>query len=301
MIDYFFNGTCIVAAFAVIINRLDIFIDCICLALSAINFGLYFIALQPAFGCMAQQGNRLLKCWIMIYRTDDGTSIITRFCDDFIYMPIDFIGFYHNIEEAEFARKILEERNAAIVFPKKYISNSLKNWNVYEQKSEYLILERNIDGGEGVTQLRNEFGKLIDHKTENGKWKIYAKFPCLEEETFWAYGYSPKTDRKTFDWIYENFALAHAQSKYDFVNIYIYNNKVIFRYDNKDFNFVLCKNTSDAIRMYNLIEERSKKNKQIIMTGGTSGNCDRTNEIVQMIKEKTGWPLTSIRKSSTRH
>ena len=214
---------------------------------------------------------------------------------------VDFIGFYHNIEEAEFARKILEERNAAIVFPKKYISNSLKNWNVYEQKSEYLILERNIDGGEGVTQLRNEFGKLIDHKTENGKWKIYAKFPCLEEETFWAYGYSPKTDRKTFDWIYENFALAHAQSKYDFVNIYIYNNKVIFRYDNKDFNFVLCKNTSDAIRMYNLIEERSKKNKQIIMTGGTSGNCDRTNEIVQMIKEKTGWPLTSIRKSSTRH
>lgn len=214
---------------------------------------------------------------------------------------VKFIGYYHDAEEAEYARKILEERNAAVVFPKKYISNGRVDWNVYEQQSEYVILERNTEGGEGITQLRNEFGKLVDHKTSTGTWKIYAKFPCLEEETFWAYGYNPKCDRKTFDWIYENFVLAYAKDKYDFVNIYIYNNKVIFRYDNKDFNFVLCKNTSDAIRMYNLIEERSKKIKQVVMTGGTSRNCDRTNEIVEMIREKTGWPLTSIRKSSTRH
>lgn len=214
---------------------------------------------------------------------------------------VAFIGFYHNAEEAEYARGILEERNAAITFPKKYINNGRKNWNVYEQKSEYLILERNTEDNEGITQLRNEFGKLVDHKTESGKWKIYAKFPCLEEETFWAYGYSPKTERKTFNWIYENFLLDHIQSKYDYVNVYIYNNKVIFRYDNKDFNFVLCKNISDAIRMYNLIEEKSKKNKQVLMTGGTSGHCDKTSEIIQMIKNKTGWTTASITKSSTRH
>ena len=195
-----------------------------------------------------------------------------------------FIGVYHDAEEAAFVKKILLERNAAVVFPKKFISNSAKDWKVFEQKSEYVILERNTEGGEGITQLRNEYGKLVDHKTSTGRWKIYDKFPCVEEETFWAYGYNPKIDRKDFNWIYENFVLAYAKDKYDFVNVYIYNNKVIFRYDNKEFNFVLCKNTSDAIRMYNLIEERSKKIKQVIMTGGTSGHCDRTTEIIQMIQ-----------------
>lgn len=214
---------------------------------------------------------------------------------------VDFIGFYHNLEEVQYARKILEERNAAVVFPKKYINNGRVSWNIYERKSEYLILERNTEGGEGITQLRNEFGKLVDHKTSTGTWKIYDKFPCLEEETFWAYGYSPKTDRKTYDWIYENFVNKHITDKYSFVNVYLYNNKVIFRYDDKDFNFVLCKNTSDAIRMYNLIEKQSKKNKQVIMTGITSGANDRTVEIIEMIREKTGWPLAQIWKASTRH
>ena len=211
------------------------------------------------------------------------------------------VGKYATIQEVEAAKEELLKKNATIVFPKKYINNAKVDDNVYENNLEYVVLQRCEPDEDGITQLRNEFGKVVDHKTTTGEWKILDKFPCLIEETFYAYGYTKgHTNKKTFDWIYDNFITPYATDKYDFVNIFIYGNKVIFRYDN-DFNFVACKNISDAIRMYNLIEERSKKNKHVIMTGFTYGKCERTAEIFRMIQEKTGWKGGMIRKASTRH
>lgn len=211
------------------------------------------------------------------------------------------VGKYATIQEVEAAKEELLEKNAAIVFPKKYSVYSAKNYNVYENDLEYVVLQRNAEDTEGITQLRNEFGKLVNHKTTTGEWKILEKFPCLVEETFYAYGYTKgKKDRKTFDWIFENFVIPYTGEKYSFVNIYLYGNKVIFRYDN-DFNFVLCKNISDAIRMYNLLEERCKKIKNVVLTGFTYRQSERTTETIRMIREKTGWKENMISKATTRH
>ena len=211
-----------------------------------------------------------------------------------------YVGKCHNAEEAKLFKKYLEDMNNQVIFPKKYSNNGRKNSEIYDFKSEYLILKKTNGKIDSVSQLRNEFGKLVDHKTNEENWIIYDKFPCLTEETFWAYGHNPKTDRKTFQWIYDNFVNGMISSKFDIVNIYLYNNKVIFRYDGKEFNFVICKNTSDAIRMYNLLEEWCKKNKQVIFTGTATDFGGRKSETIEMIQEKTGWDLLKIYRTSTR-
>lgn len=211
-----------------------------------------------------------------------------------------YIGRYHTAEDAYLAKEQFENENANVIFPKEYVNNGRNNAKVYKNSGEYLILKK-VEGDNNYTpQLRNDFGKLVDHTINLKNWVIVDKFPYVEEETFWAYGFDNKTDRKTFEWIYENFVLNHIED-YNIVNIYIYNNKVIFRYDNKEFNFVICKNTSDAIRMYNLIGEKSKKNKQIVLTGGNRGYDYRGKETIEMIKSKTGWDYKKIWQKSTRH
>jgi len=212
-----------------------------------------------------------------------------------------YIGRYHTAEDAYLAKEQFEKANANIVFPKEYTNNGRNKSKVYKKTGEYLILKRVEEGYPYTPQLRNEFGKLVDHTINLKNWAIMDKFPYLEEETFWVYGFDNKTDRKTFEWIYQNLALDYIEDNYNMVNIYLYNNKVIFRYDNKEFNFVICKNVSDAIRMYNLINEKSKKNKQIVLTGGNRGYDYRGKETIEMIREKTGWEYKDIWRKSTRH
>lgn len=211
------------------------------------------------------------------------------------------IGKYHTSEDAYRKKEKLEKLNDSIIFPKELINNGRNNKAVYKTVGEYLILKKKNENDIFTPQLRNEYGKLVDHIINLEDWIIVDKFPYVEEETFWAYGYSNKTDRKTFSWIYENFILKIIENTYTIVNVYLYNNKVIFRYDNKEFNFVICKNVADAIRMYNLIDDKSKKNKQIILTGSNNGNDYRGKETIEMIKEKTGWTYKDIWRRSTRH
>ena len=210
-----------------------------------------------------------------------------------------FIGYYHDLEEVEYVRKILEERNREVVFPKTQINNGRNNRQIYENKSEYVVLKkiRDVEKESAVTKLRNEYGTFVEHKTTSKNWAVYDKFPCIEEETFWVYGHNPKCDRKTFSWIYNNLICLPAEE--EFVFVYLYNNKVIIKYDG-DFAFVICKNTSDAIRFYNLVEEKSKKNKTIVLTGFTRGKSRRAVETIKMIAEKTNWELTKIQRTTTR-
>lgn len=212
-----------------------------------------------------------------------------------------YIGTCRTTEDAMEFKELLLEKNAQVAFPKRFVNCYRKNKNIFELKSEYVILKKNLedDGTPKVTQLRNEYGKLVDNKTTSSKWYVYDKFPCLTEETFWVYGYNPRSDRKEFNWIFDNF-ITNKLDEVDMVIVYIYNNKVIFKYD-EDFNFVICKNISDAIRMYNIIEERTKKNKKVFMTGSAYGDGERGKATIQMIAEKTGWSYSKIWDVTTRH
>ena len=214
---------------------------------------------------------------------------------------IKYIGVYHNLDEVECVKSWMINRNNKVVFPKLYINNGRKSRKVSEIQFEYVVLKkiRNLETEPNVTLLRNEYGTFVEHKTTSKNWVVYDKFPCVVEETFWVYGRNPKTDRKTFDWIYSNFIFLHSEINNDIVLVYIFGNKVIFKYDD-DFDFVICKNKSDAIRMYNEIEKRTKKVKNVMMTGFTTMRQPRGRSTYEMIAEKTGWPYNKICRYTTR-
>ncbi len=214
---------------------------------------------------------------------------------------VSYVGQYHSLDEVNYAKKILEERNAEVKFPRKYTNNVRKSKEITEFKCEYVVLGRirDTENETNVTLLRNEYGKFVKHFTTNKEWAVVDKFPCLVEETFWVYGYHPKTDRKTYEWILSNMAVAPSEESGTVIMVYVYLNKVIFKYD-EDIAFVICKNESDAIRMYNMISEETKKIKNIIMAGSVITKSDRGKYFIDILLRKTGWPKRKITSKSTR-
>lgn len=212
------------------------------------------------------------------------------------------VGKYSTLKEAYEGKAELLKQNESVIFEKKNLNCFRVSAQITELEPEYLILKKNRNNENPVRQLRNEYGKLVDHKTSSPFWIIIDKFPCTIEETFWVWGYDKAEDRKDFKWIYENLVISVLENdQTSTVNIYLYNNKVIFRYDGKDFNFVICKNISDAIRMYNLLSDWCKKNKRVFFTGGINGHSLRGKEIMQLIMDKTGWTQRMVVRASTRH
>jgi hypothetical protein len=195
----------------------------------------------------------------------------------------------------------LLEENKKIEIPVKFINNKRKNPSHYEYEGEYVVLKRIRDKNTQTNEsmLRDEYGRFVKHITTSENWFIYEKFPYYKEETFWAYGYNPKTDRKTIKWIYSNFISNFIENTYDIVQVYLYNNKLIFRYPENKLNFIITKNISDGIRVYNFLQDKYKKNKQIIFTGFITKHSDRTMETISLLKEKTGWDITKIYRRHT--
>ena len=147
-------------------------------------------------------------------------------------------------------------------------------------KDEYLILEKNRYGDKEDGLLRNEYGKIIKHKIINStKWIIREKAIRLIEETFWVYGYDPKADRKTYQWIFNDLLIGNLDTQYDIIRILVYKNKLIIKYDSKPISMIMCKNKSDAIRLYNKISEdvRNNKLKQIRQLVSNLKNLPRPN------------------------
>ena len=63
---------------------------------------------------------------------------------------------------------------------------------------------------------------------------------------------------------------------------------------------VICKNKSDAIRLYNQLEEWCNKDKEVkyfIFNGDWSKSTER---MVEKIKQLTNWDDLKIRRSSTK-
>jgi len=212
------------------------------------------------------------------------------------------VGKFRDLKSAFDKKEELIKENEKIIFEKKNLNCFRISEKITDLEPEYIILKKNRNNENPVRQLRNEFGKLVDHRTNSDFWIIIDKFHWSIEETFWVYGYDKKDERKDFKWIYQNLIIGIIENNpIVSVNVYLYNNKVIFRYDDEDFNFVICKNISDAIRMYNLLLEWCKKIKRVFFTGGVTGHSLRGKETFKMIMDKTGWSYRDIQRSSTRH
>jgi len=209
-----------------------------------------------------------------------------------------FHGKFYDPKDAYKKVKELLAESSKIVFPKMVENNEILGSSRYE----YIILEKNRDGSKTNLEQRNEFGKMVEQRLNTDKWVILDKFSYNIEETFWVWGFNPNTERKSFQWIYENIVSAGIETKYDLKRIFLYKNKILVKDDDNGMDMILCKTQSDSVRFYNLIEEWNKKtrNKQIFMMGSLNLPGDRKKKIEDEIMEMTGWTREKVQQSSTK-
>ena len=208
----------------------------------------------------------------------------------------EYIGAYVKVEEAYEEVERLLEGSKKVVFPARIQIGE----TIGPYRNEYLILEKNRTGDKEAPLLRNEFGKLVRQETNSDKWIILDKFEYDVEETFWVYGYDPTRGRKTFDWIYLNIIMEGIQTSYDIKRVMLYKNKIVVKDDAGNLDIVFCKTQSDAIRFYNMLAERVKKIKQVMMLGNYSIRGDKRKALEAELMERTGWTKRKIQMVTSK-
>lgn len=193
--------------------------------------------------------------------------------------------------------KIINENKKAVRFPVRYSSRDHK---LMESKYEILLMKAKNEDETNEPLLRNDFGQLVPHVASNSKMIIYQKAEYLFEESFWVYGYNPKSQRKDFNYILNEIVLKNLPKvKYPVKTISVFKNKLIIQSD-YDFEMVICKCENDSARLYTEIEKELLKTrvKSVFFSGMLKGVA-RTR-IEEKILEKTGWTLEKVRRKSTR-
>lgn len=207
------------------------------------------------------------------------------------------LGYYNTVTEvyAELGR--LMKISESVIFP---ATIDVHPETMCTAMDEYVILMR----GKGDNpSFRNEFGKLVEVQLESDKWHIIDKVRYYKEETFWVFGYHKYSDRKTCTWIYENLLMENIESIYDHKRILTYKNKLIFKDDSNKITLILCKHSSDAIKLYNFLQQQSKKDKikNLLFIGDFSACGPKKRELEEELMVLTGWPRKRLQMSTTSY
>lgn len=193
------------------------------------------------------------------------------------------------------ANSMLKE-NEKILFPVRY----LKLGKLCEANYELVIIKYKDENESSETLVRGNSGKFEKYVTSNKNWIVCERFPYDFEETFFVYGYHPRFQRKTCQWIFDEFIEKDSKDKYKFKEVVLLNNKLIVE-EAGNMNMVLCKNISDGIRLYNKLEEMAHKKKcKYIMFGGKIERGKRHSEMTKKIMEWTGWNYNKVRRTNLR-
>lgn len=209
-----------------------------------------------------------------------------------------FIGYYMNEKCAYKAFNKFIEDNKNVKIPIEITTESIAKPISYE----VILLKRKQDSDVSNNKFKNKYGEYVEYETNSDSWIVYDKIPYLIEEKFWVFGYSPQNQRKDIFWIYENLIAKYATAKENFLNIYLFKNKILFDTTNK-LNLVICKTIGDAIRLYNQLEcdfKNDKTLKHAIFTGDANTSYIRKKICLQKIKELTDWDMDHLYRNSTR-
>lgn len=203
------------------------------------------------------------------------------------------VGWYSSIGEAYEAFNELKKESDNVIFPQRILNNA----EIEECNDEYILLEKNRDGSKKNSDIRNDYGKLVPHITNITKWVIIDKCRCETEETFWIWGKHPRADRKDFQWIYDNIIGTD-----EMLRVMLYKNKVLFKPDDGKMTMVVCKTLSDAIRLYNLLNETTArdKKKNIFYFGRCDVPGDRKRQTEDEIMDLTGWSRDKVQQSFSK-
>lgn len=207
------------------------------------------------------------------------------------------IGKYRTSEEAYAEFKNQKWISDSVVFPR----NMRVGEDEFKTSVDECILIQKTDSG--PTNLRNEYGKLVEHHTDLEGWEIIDKFKNNVEETFWVFGYDNRSDRKTFMWIYENLIVCGGFEPYEFRRVFTYLNKLLIRYDDNSLEMVICKSEFDAVTMYNKIQEMAKKDgiKQLVFIGDRSALTPERKKLEKELMELTGWTVKKLSMKNTTY
>lgn len=206
-----------------------------------------------------------------------------------------FIGRYRTIEDAYEEFNKLKENEKNIIFPTLIVGLGVLENSI----DEYILIEKQEEDELHVNKLRNEYGKYVDQVININGWSIIDKFRYKKEETFRIFGYK-RTDRKTFQWIYDNLITSDLDNTLEYKRIILFKNKIIIKDDNGNIEFIICKHYSDAIRFYNLLETWIKRDKikQIILVGDYSNETDKKRKLIDELVVLTGWSRKKVGMST---
>lgn len=206
-----------------------------------------------------------------------------------------FIGKYRSIEDAYDVFNKLKKLDKHVNLPSVITWDSDLNNSI----DEYIIIEKSDTN---TSILRNEYGKLVEHVLNKDGWIVIDKYRYLREELFWVFGYDSRKDRKDVVWIYNNLVLFESDI-YNFKRLLLYKNKLVIKDDFNHIDLVLCKDESDAIRLYNKIEEWVKidKIKNILFIGNFSKISDKRKKLEEELIVLTGWPKKKIQMKNTTY
>ena len=142
---------------------------------------------------------------------------------------------------------------------------------------------------------RDDLGRTIPVTLNSDKWNLIHKSEYFYEEKFSVFGYKERMDTKK---ILKLFLL--NRTKEDKIKQVNYINNKLLIYQNYDFDIIICKNSYDTKRLYNVLIEFCETNNvdNILFTG--SVNKKNRTKTYKRIVEKTGWTINKTYRSSTR-
>ena len=193
---------------------------------------------------------------------------------------------------------LLKENKKNVIFPMRY---NIEEHIMIESDNELVILKCKDFLDNNVNKIKDDSGAYVNYQTNEDNWIVIDRAPYEIEETFWVYGFHPRLQRKTFQWIFDNFILKDSKNKYMFKTVQLYKNKLLIECDGK-LEMVICKNKSDSARLYNMLEKFAKdgKCKYVIFMGDVTRSKYK-NDWIQKIKDLTGWDSRKVTRHSTRN
>lgn len=187
----------------------------------------------------------------------------------------------------------MKKENESVFFPRKFV-----NYNGISEVEYKMLIVKDIEEGDKNRFVRDKFGKLYEEQPLGGIWTILDSCEYNFEETFWVYGFNPKTDRKTIGDIIK-LLMKGAYKQKMVKQIIVVHNKLVI-HSEEHFEMVICKNKEDAQRLHHALHKATLKTKiKSLLFMGTASPAT-VSTMYEIIHEKTGWPYTKIRRTSTR-
>ena len=191
----------------------------------------------------------------------------------------------------------IEKNRKDVLFPTNSLSKKIgKTRRKTNLEYEILLVKKTNDKNENPAKFRNKTGKFVDHVfIDSVDHVIVDKSEWYVEELFNVYGYNPKTDRKTYAFILNNFIVNNPDTGDAMKRIMVYNNKLLIEYT-EDFDFILCRDKQQCMDLYDRLEtDIAKLNKKYIVFMGMV-NTESSPKWLDRLQEKTGWPRQACKR-----